>query len=82
MIAFTAFMGEKAISVKKEKKNLHHPPQVVQCHYGDTVLLGGPVQRSVFMVPCTLRECTQAVNVYKRPPAPALLPSGRLCTWA
>ncbi|CAI9546971.1 unnamed protein product, partial [Staurois parvus] len=56
----------------------------------------GPVQRSVsgghsghsghrIAVPRAPRECAQAVNVeavYKRPPAPALLPSGRLCTWA
>ncbi|CAI9547243.1 unnamed protein product, partial [Staurois parvus] len=53
----------------------------------------GPIQRSVFSghsghqiaVLRALRERAQAVNaeaVYEQQPAPALLPSGRLCTWA
>ncbi|CAI9566876.1 unnamed protein product, partial [Staurois parvus] len=50
----------------------------------------GSVQRSVFhcariTVPCAPRELAQAENaevVYIWPPAPALPPFGRLCTWA
>ncbi|CAI9566799.1 unnamed protein product, partial [Staurois parvus] len=43
----------------------------------------GPVQRSVFC--CVLPGSAQAKMagaVYERQPAPALLPSGRLYTWA
>ncbi|CAI9562299.1 unnamed protein product [Staurois parvus] len=41
--------------------------------------------RTAIGVPRAPRECAKAgkrEDIYKRPPAPALLPSGRLYTWA
>ncbi|CAI9599360.1 unnamed protein product, partial [Staurois parvus] len=37
---FYILYGCKSNQCKKKKINLYHPLQVVQCHHGDTVLLG------------------------------------------
>ncbi|CAI9562058.1 unnamed protein product [Staurois parvus] len=37
MIAFTSYMGVKAITVKKKKKIFITPHKVVQCHHGARV---------------------------------------------
>ncbi|CAI9533050.1 unnamed protein product, partial [Staurois parvus] len=87
MIAFTSYMGVKAISVQK-KKNLYHPPTSstvspwLHCTSRVTVAIGVLLCPEDTAGTGSRAQSKMAGTISEQQPASALLPSGRLYKWA